>query len=97
MKLEKFSLAETMEFNNTLRLDISKYVMKEKELENINQTLKDEHQALQLAFASLEEKLRKAQVCFFLINVNYLLFNILNLKKLRKDCDAIFSYAKTLT
>lgn len=25
--------------------------------------LKDEHQALQLAFASLEEKLRKTQVC----------------------------------
>lgn len=33
-----------------------------KELENLNQMLKDEHQALHLAFASLEEKLRKAQV-----------------------------------
>jgi len=33
-----------------------------KELENLNQMLKDEHQALQIAFASLEEKLRKAQV-----------------------------------
>ncbi|CAG2066528.1 unnamed protein product, partial [Timema podura] len=32
-----------------------------KELENMNQMLKDEHQALQLAFASLEEKLRKTQ------------------------------------
>ncbi|XP_043470021.1 autophagy-related protein 16-1-like isoform X2 [Leptopilina heterotoma] len=61
LQTKETSLAETMEFNNTLRLDISKYVMKEKELENINQTLKDEHQALQLAFASLEEKLRKAQ------------------------------------
>lgn len=33
-----------------------------KELQNLNQVLKDEHQALQLAFASLEDKLRKAQV-----------------------------------
>lgn len=32
-----------------------------KELENLNQMLRDEHQALQLAFAALEEKLRKAQ------------------------------------
>lgn len=57
-----------MELNNTLRIDISKYVMREKEFENINQTLKDEHQALQLAFASLEEKLRKAQVCVCYFN-----------------------------
>ncbi|XP_051169478.1 autophagy-related protein 16-1-like [Leptopilina boulardi] len=61
LQTKETSLAETTELNNTLRIDISKYVMREKELENINQTLKDEHQALQLAFASLEEKLRKAQ------------------------------------
>lgn len=61
--LSSFSLEECMELNNTLRADISKCIMREKELENVNQTLKDEHQALQLAFASLEEKLRKAQVC----------------------------------
>lgn len=47
-----------------LQADITKYQLKEKELENINQMLKDEHQALQLAFASLEDKLRKAQVNF---------------------------------
>ena len=57
-----FSLAESLELNATLRADISKCIMREKEIENVNQTLKDEHQALQLAFASLEEKLRKAQV-----------------------------------
>lgn len=33
-----------------------------RELEGVNQMLRDEYQALQLAFASLEEKLRKAQV-----------------------------------
>lgn len=56
------SLAESMETNANLRLEMSKCIGKEKEQESINQMLKDEHQALQLAFASLEEKLRKTQV-----------------------------------
>ena len=64
-----FSLEECMELNNTLRTDISKCIMREKELENVNQTLKDEHQALQLAFSSLEEKLRKAQVYLIFISI----------------------------
>lgn len=51
-----------MELNANLRLEVSKCLSRERELESINQMLKDEHQALQLAFASLEEKLRKAQV-----------------------------------
>ncbi|XP_029054181.1 autophagy-related protein 16-1 isoform X2 [Osmia bicornis bicornis] len=55
------SLSESMELNANLRLEISKCLSRERELESINQMLKDEHQALQLAFASLEEKLRKAQ------------------------------------
>jgi autophagy-related protein 16 len=48
--------------NSTLRAEIQMYQNNIKELENLNQMLKDEHQALQIAFASLEEKLRKAQV-----------------------------------
>lgn len=32
------------------------------ELEGLNTVLRDEHQALQMAFAAIEEKLRKAQV-----------------------------------
>lgn len=63
------SLTESIEVNTGLRSEISRYQTKERELENINQMLKDEHQALQLAFASLEEKLRKSQVnlslCYF--------------------------------
>ncbi|XP_069689007.1 autophagy-related protein 16-like isoform X2 [Periplaneta americana] len=55
------SLAESMAVNTTLRAEIQMYQNSIKELENLNQMLKDEHQALQLAFASLEEKLRKAQ------------------------------------
>ena len=55
------SLAESMDLNTSLRLDLSKSRSREAELENINQMLKDEYQALQLAFTSLEEKLRKAQ------------------------------------
>ena len=56
------SLAGKISANNGLKAEIVRYSNREKELENINQMLKDEHQALQLAFASLEEKLRKAQV-----------------------------------
>ncbi|XP_011638759.1 autophagy-related protein 16-1-like isoform X1 [Pogonomyrmex barbatus] len=55
------SLAESLEANTNLRLEITKCLGREKDLEGINQMLKDEHQALQLAFASLEEKLRKTQ------------------------------------
>lgn len=51
-----------MAVNSTLRAEIQMYQNNAKELENLNQMLKDEHQALHLAFASLEEKLRKAQV-----------------------------------
>ncbi|XP_076222117.1 autophagy-related 16 isoform X2 [Nomia melanderi] len=58
---KEVSLAESMELNASLRLEITKCLSRERELESINQMLKDEHQALQLAFASLEEKLRKAQ------------------------------------
>ncbi|XP_043268999.1 autophagy-related protein 16-1 [Venturia canescens] len=55
------SLAESLDLNALLRSDLSRYVSKEQELEAANQMLRDEHQALQLAFAALEEKLRKAQ------------------------------------
>lgn len=51
-----------MAINSTLRLDIQLYQNKIKDLEAVNQVVRDEHQALQLAFAALEEKLRKAQV-----------------------------------
>ena len=39
------------------------------ELKGLNQMLRDEHQALQIAFASIEEKLRKAQVLFILSTI----------------------------
>ncbi|XP_043789304.1 autophagy-related protein 16-1 isoform X2 [Apis laboriosa] len=61
LQVKETNLAESIELNTNLRLEISKCLNKEKELESINQMLKDEHQALQLAFASLEEKLRKTQ------------------------------------
>lgn len=48
-----------------LQSDIKRYQTSIKELENLNQVLRDEHQALQLAFAALEDKLRKAQVIYF--------------------------------
>ncbi|KAL7288499.1 hypothetical protein TKK_0017464 [Trichogramma kaykai] len=61
LQLKESSLADKVDINNVLRAELTRYAAREKELENINQMLKDEHQALQLAFASLEEKLRKAQ------------------------------------
>ncbi|CAK9813331.1 Autophagy-related protein 16-1 [Anthophora plagiata] len=61
LQTKEASLAESIELNTNLRSEISKYLSRERELESINQMLKDEHQALQLAFSSLEEKLRKSQ------------------------------------
>ncbi|XP_025270274.1 autophagy-related protein 16-1 isoform X2 [Camponotus floridanus] len=61
LQAKEISLAESLEANANLRLEITKCLGREKETESINQMLKDEHQALQLAFASLEEKLRKTQ------------------------------------
>jgi len=64
-----------------LRLEITKCLGREKDLEGINQMLKDEHQALQLAFASLEEKLRKTQVCYIKFFV-FIFFFFLKIYKL---------------
>lgn len=56
-----FSLSESTKLNNSLRAEITMLENNSKELLNLNQMLRDEHQALQLAFTSLEDKLRKAQ------------------------------------
>ncbi|XP_053974020.1 autophagy-related protein 16-1 isoform X1 [Hylaeus volcanicus] len=61
LQAKEASLAESMELNAKLHLEVTSCLTREKELEGINQMLKDEHQALQLAFTSLEEKLRKTQ------------------------------------
>lgn len=53
-----------MAVNTSLRAEIRMFQNNIRELENLNQVLRDEHQALQLAFAALEEKLRRAQVDF---------------------------------
>ncbi|GLV40304.1 Autophagy-related 16 [Carabus blaptoides fortunei] len=55
------SLADSMAVNTSLRAEIRMFQNNIRELENLNQVLRDEHQALQLAFAALEEKLRRAQ------------------------------------
>lgn len=56
------SLADSLAVNVSLKAEVKMYENSVKELQNLNQMLRDEHQALQLAFAALEEKLRKAQV-----------------------------------
>nr|CAI5857817.1 unnamed protein product [Callosobruchus analis] len=45
----------------SLQAEVEMLTKSNKELKYLNDTLRDEHQALQLAFASLEDKLRKAQ------------------------------------
>ncbi|KAM3966992.1 autophagy-related 16 [Aphomia sociella] len=45
----------------SLRAEIQMYENNMNELRGLNQVLRDEHQALQIAFAAIEEKLRKAQ------------------------------------
>ncbi|XP_050547696.1 autophagy-related protein 16-like [Daktulosphaira vitifoliae] len=56
------SLTENTKLISSLRAEISLYQKNNNELKQLNQVLKDEHQALQLAFTKLEEKLRKSQV-----------------------------------
>lgn len=61
------SLTENLKLVSSLRAEISLYQKNNSELQQLNQVLKDEHQALQLAFTKLEEKLRKSQVIYFFI------------------------------
>lgn len=60
------SIAEHVAVNTTLRAEVLMLTTSMQELKSLNSCLRDEHCALQLAFASLEEKLRKVQVIFFL-------------------------------
>lgn len=64
------SLTENLKLVASLRAEISLYQKNNSELKQINQVIKDEHQALQLAFTKLEETLRKCQVILF-IKFNY--------------------------
>lgn len=54
-------LAEQVSLNNTLRAEVHMLTTSLHELKGLNACLRDEHTALQLAFAALEEKLRKVQ------------------------------------
>lgn len=61
------SLTENIKLVASLRAEISSYQKNNSELKQLNQVLKDEYQALQLAFTKLEERLRKYQVILFII------------------------------
>jgi len=65
LTLYDFSLVENKKLVTSLKAEISLYQKNNCELKQLNQVLKDEHQALQLAFTKLEEKLRKSQVNYF--------------------------------
>ena len=54
-------IANQDEIIKSLKVEVSLYVNHIKELDVLNQTIRDEHTALQLAFSSLEEKLRQVQ------------------------------------
>lgn len=55
------ALAESTSKILSLQTEVSMLDQANKELKYLNDTLRDEHQALQLAFTSLEDKLRKIQ------------------------------------
>ncbi|KAJ8946512.1 hypothetical protein NQ318_004647 [Aromia moschata] len=55
------TLAENTAKIVSLQAEVSMLDQSNRELKYLNDTLRDEHQALQLAFSSLEEKLRKMQ------------------------------------
>ncbi|XP_055322060.1 autophagy-related protein 16-1 isoform X3 [Sitodiplosis mosellana] len=55
------SIADHIAVNTSLRAEVLMLTTSLQELKSLNSCLRDEHCALQLAFASLEEKLRKVQ------------------------------------
>ncbi|XP_044736633.1 autophagy-related protein 16-1 isoform X2 [Chrysoperla carnea] len=61
LQAREVSLADSKTINMSLKAEINMLTNNIRELEQLNQVLRDEHQALQLAFASLEEKLRNSQ------------------------------------
>lgn len=56
------SISEHRTITASLRAEVVMLTTSMQELKSLNTCLRDEHTALQLAFASLEEKLRKVQV-----------------------------------
>ncbi|XP_037027100.1 autophagy-related protein 16 isoform X3 [Bradysia coprophila] len=54
-------IAEQLSTNNSLKAEVQMLTTSIQELKGLNSCLRDEHTALQLAFASLEDKLRKVQ------------------------------------
>lgn len=57
-----FRLTEQISSNASLKAEVQMLTSSLHELKGLNACLRDEHTALQLAFASLEDKLRKVQV-----------------------------------
>lgn len=57
-----YSINEQRAANNSLRAEVEMLKSSLDQLKKLNTTLLDEHTALQLAFSSLEEKLRGVQV-----------------------------------
>lgn len=55
-------ISEQVAVNASLRAEVVMLTTSMQELKALNTCLRDEHTALQLAFAALEEKLRKVQV-----------------------------------
>lgn len=55
-------MAESLAKIISLQAEISLFARNNKELKHLNSDLRDEHQALQMAFSSLEDKLRRMQV-----------------------------------
>ncbi|XP_053404630.1 autophagy-related protein 16-1-like [Mercenaria mercenaria] len=61
LQLKDSKLMDALALENSLKAEIKHLEHTVFELEATNQTLKDEHQALQMAFTALEEKYRKVQ------------------------------------
>ncbi|XP_050665366.1 autophagy-related protein 16-1 isoform X2 [Leptidea sinapis] len=61
LKAKDVIISENTALIASLRAEIQLYETNMTELHGLNQVLRDEHQALQIAFAAIEEKLRKAQ------------------------------------
>lgn len=66
-----YRIADHIAVNTSLRAEVLMLTTSLQELKSLNSCLRDEHCALQLAFASLEEKLRKVQVSICICKFTY--------------------------
>lgn len=92
LQLKDSKLMDALAIENGLKTEIKHLEATVFELEATNQTLKDEHQALQMAFTALEEKNQKAQVENNELMARWLEYKMSEADKMNQENDRFFRH-----